>query len=81
MALTIGKVANVANVHVETLRYYERRGLVPKHQEASPCIGAILKALCVGFGSSGTRRRSASRCARFASCCHFERRRRLDAPM
>src|SRR6266851_9417125 len=30
MALTIGKVAKAANVHVETLRYYERRGLVRK---------------------------------------------------
>jgi MerR family mercuric resistance operon transcriptional regulator len=30
MALTIGKVAKAANVHVETLRYYERRGLVAK---------------------------------------------------
>src|SRR5260370_38066609 len=30
MALTIGKVAKAANVHVETPRYYERRGLVPK---------------------------------------------------
>jgi MerR family mercuric resistance operon transcriptional regulator len=33
MALTIGKVAKAANVHVETLRYYERRGLVPKPKE------------------------------------------------
>ena len=30
MALTIGMVAKAANVHVETLRYYERRGLAPK---------------------------------------------------
>ncbi|MGH7923175.1 MAG: MerR family transcriptional regulator [Candidatus Binatus sp.] len=30
MALTIGQVAKAADVHVETLRYYERRGLVPK---------------------------------------------------
>jgi MerR family copper efflux transcriptional regulator len=30
MALTIGQVAKAANVNVETLRYYERRGLVPK---------------------------------------------------
>jgi Hg(II)-responsive transcriptional regulator len=30
MALTIGKVAKAANVHVETLRYYERRWLVPQ---------------------------------------------------
>jgi Hg(II)-responsive transcriptional regulator len=27
--LTIGQLAKKANVHVETLRYYERRGLVP----------------------------------------------------
>jgi MerR family copper efflux transcriptional regulator len=29
-SLTIGEVAKQANVHVETLRYYERRGLIPK---------------------------------------------------
>src|SRR5215813_13163844 len=28
--LTIGELAKQANVHVETLRYYERRGLMPK---------------------------------------------------
>jgi len=28
--LTIGEVAKQANVHIETLRYYERRGLVPR---------------------------------------------------
>jgi MerR family transcriptional regulator, copper efflux regulator len=28
--LTIGEVAEQANVHIETLRYYERRGLVAK---------------------------------------------------
>lgn len=30
MALSIGAVAKAADVHVETLRYYERRGLIPK---------------------------------------------------
>src|SRR2546426_5615569 len=30
MALTIGRVEKAAHVNVETLRYYERRGLVPK---------------------------------------------------
>lgn len=30
MALTIGQVAKAAQVHVETMRYYERRGLVPR---------------------------------------------------
>ena len=28
--LTIGEVAEEANVNIETLRYYERRGIVPK---------------------------------------------------
>jgi MerR family transcriptional regulator, copper efflux regulator len=28
--LTIGELAKRANVHVETLRYYERRGMIPK---------------------------------------------------
>ncbi|RMD87435.1 MAG: MerR family transcriptional regulator, partial [Candidatus Dadabacteria bacterium] len=28
--LTIGKVATQAGVHVETVRYYEQRGLIPK---------------------------------------------------
>jgi len=28
--LTIGEVAKQANVHIETLRYYERQGLVPR---------------------------------------------------
>jgi MerR family mercuric resistance operon transcriptional regulator len=27
---TIGELARQANVHVETLRYYERRGLIPR---------------------------------------------------
>jgi len=35
MALTIGQVARAANVHVETLRYYELRGLVPKPPRSS----------------------------------------------
>ncbi len=29
MALTIGQVANAANVNIQTIRYYERRGLFP----------------------------------------------------
>ena len=29
-ALTIGKVADLAGVNTETLRYYERQGIVPK---------------------------------------------------
>jgi MerR family mercuric resistance operon transcriptional regulator len=29
-SFTIGELARQGNVHVETLRYYERRGLIPK---------------------------------------------------
>jgi MerR family mercuric resistance operon transcriptional regulator len=29
-SFSIGELARQANVHVETLRYYERRGLIPK---------------------------------------------------
>ncbi len=28
--LTIGQLAKAAEVHIETIRYYERRGLIPK---------------------------------------------------
>lgn len=30
MALTIGKLADAAGVNIETVRYYERRGLLPE---------------------------------------------------
>ena len=32
MALTIGQVANAADVNIQTIRYYERRGLFPTPQ-------------------------------------------------
>lgn len=31
-SLTIGGLAKAANVHVETIRYYQRRGLIPEPQ-------------------------------------------------
>jgi MerR family mercuric resistance operon transcriptional regulator len=36
-SLTIGKLADAAGVHVETVRYYERRGLID--QPAQPATG------------------------------------------
>jgi MerR family mercuric resistance operon transcriptional regulator len=33
--LTIGEVAKQANVHIETLRYYERQGLVPRPRRSA----------------------------------------------
>jgi MerR family mercuric resistance operon transcriptional regulator len=37
MGLTIGKLANKANISVETIRYYERRGLIKR--PLKPTIG------------------------------------------
>ena len=37
MGLTIGKLANKANISVETIRYYERRGLIKR--PVKPDIG------------------------------------------
>ena len=35
MALTIGQVADAADVNIQTIRYYERRGLVPTPRRTS----------------------------------------------
>lgn len=29
-AMTIGRLAKAADVHIETIRYYQRRGLLPE---------------------------------------------------
>lgn len=34
MALTIGQIAAAGNVNVETIRYYERRGLLPANSRS-----------------------------------------------
>lgn len=49
MALTIGQVADAAEVNIQTIRYYERRGLFPKprrtpsgyRQYAEDAVGRI----------------------------------------
>jgi MerR family mercuric resistance operon transcriptional regulator len=33
--LTIGKLAKQAGVHIETIRYYEKRGLIPRPRRSS----------------------------------------------
>jgi DNA-binding transcriptional MerR regulator len=45
---TIGKIAKQANVRVETLRYYERRGLIPKPHRTVSNYGFILPKICDG---------------------------------
>ena len=39
-SLTIGGLAKAANVHVETIRYYQRRRLVPE-PERPPVLRAL----------------------------------------
>jgi hypothetical protein len=37
-SLTIGHLASASGVNLETVRYYERRGLLPKPRVAHPAI-------------------------------------------
>ena len=39
--LSIGEVAAAANVNVETIRFYERRGLVPEPPRRASSIALI----------------------------------------
>lgn len=58
--LTIGQLARKVQVHVETIRYYERRGLIPEpprrpsgyrqyNQDAVLCMHFIQRAKELGF--------------------------------
>jgi len=66
MALTIGQVADAADVNIQTIRYYERRGLFPTprrtpagyRQYADDAVARL----------RFTRRSSVSRCRRSRSC-------------
>ena len=85
MALTIGKVAKAANVHVETLRYYERRGLVPKpprslslyrHYPESTVrrVRFVRHAQALGFSLREIRELLSLRAAPTARCADVKRR-------
>jgi MerR family copper efflux transcriptional regulator len=85
MALTIGQVARAANVHVETLRYYERRGLVPKPprspslyrrypDETVPRIRFVKHAQELGFSLREIRELLSMRASPKARCGDVKRR-------
>lgn len=44
-ALTIGRIAKLAEVNIETVRYYERRGLLPSPPRPANCW-TIIGRLC-----------------------------------
>ena len=49
--LTIGNVAKQAQVNIETLRYYERQGVVPQPRARVQTIGCIQKTQCAAYAS------------------------------
>jgi MerR family regulatory protein len=66
--LTIGTLANAAGVHLETVRYYERIGLMPKPSRTASNYRNYepehIERLCL----SGARARSAFPPARSRNC-------------
>lgn len=85
MALTIGQVAKAANVHVETLRYYERRGLVPKPprspslyrhypEDTVPRVQFVKRAQELGFSLREIRALLSLRAAPKARCADVKGR-------
>ena len=85
MALTIGQVANAAHVNVETLRYYERRGLVPKPprspsqyrsypEDTVPRVQFVKHAQELGFSLREIRALLSLRATPKARCADVKRR-------
>jgi DNA-binding transcriptional MerR regulator len=56
--LTIGQLAERGGVNLETIRYYERQGLIPPPPRKSSGHRAYLRALSVASGSSNVLRNS-----------------------
>ena len=50
--LSIGELAKKANVNIETIRYYERRGLLPE-PPIRDALGRLVKK-CTGKGPIGS---------------------------
>lgn len=85
MALTIGQVAKAAKVHVETLRYYERRGLVPRPprnaalyrrypEETVPRVHFVKHAQVLGFSLREISELLSLRATPKARCADVKRR-------
>jgi MerR family mercuric resistance operon transcriptional regulator len=81
---SIGELASQANVHVETLRYYERRGLIPKpHRTVSNYrvyssdnlrrLKFIKQAQALGFSLSEIKKLLALRATPRARCADVRR--------
>ena len=87
MALTIGRVASDAGVNVQTVRYYERRGLIPKpprsrsgyrqyDSESVARLRFIKRAQELGFSLREIRELLALRIRHAAACVSVEAKTR-----
>jgi Hg(II)-responsive transcriptional regulator len=85
MGLTIGQVADAADVNIQTIRYYERRGLVPAPRrspagyrqygdDAVSRVRFIKRAQVLGFSLAEIRELLALR-IRHGSACHVVERK------
>jgi len=85
MALTIGQVAKAAHVNVETLRYYERRGLVPRPprsvsqyrrypEDTAPRVRFVKHAQALGFSLQEIRELLSLRARPKARCADVKSR-------
>lgn len=65
--LSIGKIARAANVSADTVRYYERIGLISARRAPSQAIARTRKPICGGSFSFAGRARLAFRLKRSPS--------------
>lgn len=83
-ALTIGRLAKKVNVNIETIRYYERRGLIPEpprsesgyrhySQDSAARIRFILHAKELGFSLKEISELLSLRVDRYKTCNDVKR--------
>lgn len=61
MALKIGELSERGEVNLQTIRYYEREGLLPEPPRLSSAYRSTPTAQCAGSALSSARRRSGFR--------------------
>jgi len=76
---TIGKLAALATVSNDTLRYYEQEGLISPPQRARPATDCMTRILSDAFVSSSTPRAAASHLPKSANCSSYGGAIRLAA--
>ena len=68
MKMTISQVARLAGVGVETVRFYEREGLLDQPLVPRPAIGSIRSMSSSASSLSNERKNWASRSKRLLNC-------------